>query len=67
MVGLFTVAACFSAVLLAGAAEPAGTPTNPIPAAINVAITILRIRFSLFTLSTRGARAPRRSIEASQG
>ena len=45
---LFTVAACFSAVLLTGAAEPAGTPTNPIPAAINVAMTILRIHFSLF-------------------
>lgn len=46
--GLFTVAACFSTALLTGAAEPADAPTNPIPAAINVAITILRIRFSLF-------------------
>jgi hypothetical protein len=47
IVGSFTVAACFSAVLLTGAAEPADTPTNPIPAAIKVAITILRMRFSL--------------------
>lgn len=52
MVGLFTVAACFSAVLLAGAAAPADTPTNPIPAAINVAITTFRIRFSLSTPSS---------------
>jgi hypothetical protein len=45
--GSFTVAACLSAVLLAGAAEPTDTPTNPIPAAITVAMTILRIRFFL--------------------
>jgi hypothetical protein len=57
MVGAFTVAACFRAVLLAGAAEPADTPANPIPAAINVAITILRIRFSLYLPSRFVARA----------
>lgn len=65
--GLFTVAACFSAALLTGAAEPADTPTNPIPAAINVAMTILRIRFSLSKLSIHGAGAPRWSIEAPRG
>lgn len=43
--GLFTVAACLMVVLLTGAAEPAETPTHPMPAAINVAIAILRMRF----------------------
>jgi hypothetical protein len=58
------VAAWLSAVPLAGAADPADTPINPIPAAIKVAITILRIRFSLFCPldSARGrAAAGRRS------
>jgi hypothetical protein len=38
-----------------GAADPADTPTNPIPTAINAAITILRIRFSFSVLSIRRA------------
>jgi hypothetical protein len=48
MVALLLVAICLSAVPLTGAADPADTQTNPIPAAINVAMTILRIHFSLF-------------------
>jgi hypothetical protein len=38
-----------------GAADAADAPTNPIPTAINVAITILRIRFSFSVLSIRRA------------
>jgi hypothetical protein len=42
-------------VPLTGAADPAAAPSNPIPAAINVAITILRIRFSFSMLSIHRA------------
>ncbi len=61
-------ATCLSAVPLTGAADPADAPTNPIPAAINVAITILRIRFSFSVLLIRragdGERSKRREINA---